>query len=132
MGVVRQAACGVDCGACAQYKVTMNLDKEAAAQLVDWFKSQNWLGEADGADEVLQKAPLCKGCWDITEDCFWQCGCGRVDFRRCCDEKKIENCGACVDFPCGHYTEWSRWHDSHREAMERFMAAREKAQGSAT
>lgn len=113
----RLAACGIDCGACGQYKVTMERDVKEAEALVAWFRSQQWIGENEGAEAVLLKAPLCKGCWDITEDCFWQCGCGKRDFRVCCNEKQIRHCGECGEFPCEHYLTWAGWHESHGRAM---------------
>ncbi|MCL2499706.1 MAG: DUF3795 domain-containing protein [Defluviitaleaceae bacterium] len=114
----KTAACGVDCNACAQYKVTINHDLEAAELLVEWFKSQGWIGENEGAEAVMKKSPLCKGCWNITDDCFWKCGCGEIDFRICCNEKQINHCGECNDFPCSHYKEWASWHESHQKAMD--------------
>ena len=124
MEELKMAACGVDCAACAQYRVTVAQNAEAAALLVAWFREQGWIGEKQGAEAVLGKAPLCKGCWNITGDCFWQCGCGAVDFRDCCRERKIDHCGACADFPCAHYTTWAGWHASHEQAMARLHALR--------
>ena len=122
---VRLAACGVDCDECAQYKVTMEHDDKAAESLLPWFRSQGWIGEDEGAEAVMMKAPLCKGCWDITEDCFWSCGCGSVDFRLCCNEKQIGHCGACNAFPCEPYNVWVSWHDSHKKAMEYLLSLKQ-------
>ncbi|MCL1806182.1 MAG: DUF3795 domain-containing protein [Oscillospiraceae bacterium] len=121
MSKLKLAACGVDCGECAQYKVTMKQDLKAAELLAGWFKSQGWIGEGEGVEAVMKKAPLCKGCWDITDDCFWKCGCGSVDFRECCEEKQISHCGECGDFPCGHYLAWVDMHENHKEAMARLL-----------
>ena len=114
----RLAACGIDCTQCGSYKVTMYKDMEAAAQLVLWYRSQGWIGEDEGAEAVMRKNPLCKGCWDSTEDCFFNCGCGRVDFRLCCTQKEILHCGQCNEFPCEAYIEWVSMHDHHEKAME--------------
>ncbi|MCL2055871.1 MAG: DUF3795 domain-containing protein [Oscillospiraceae bacterium] len=119
------AACGIDCSECGSYKVTMYGEMEAAALLVDWYRSQGWIGENEGAAAVLNKNPLCKGCWDITDDCFWKCGCGSTDFRICCKERQINHCGECADFPCGHYIEWAGWNESHKNAMEHLLSLRE-------
>ena len=124
MNKPRLAACGVDCGECAQYKVTMNRDLKAAEMLVDWFRSQRCIGENEGVEAVMKKTPLCKGCWDITDDCFWSCGCGSIDFRICCEGKQVNHCGECADFPCEAYKEWVTWHDSHKKAMERLLSLR--------
>ena len=122
MNNLKLAACGVNCAECASYKVTVENDIEAAESLVDWYKSQGWIGENEGAEAVIKKNPICKGCHNITDDCFWQCGCGNIDFRICCEEKQINHCGECNDFPCENYTEWVSWHDSHKKAMEYLLS----------
>jgi len=127
MNQIKIAACGIDCSECAQYKVTMHNDAQAAELLVDWFKSQGWIAENEGVEAVMKKSPLCKGCWNITDDCFWKCGCGKIDFRVCCTEKKIAHCGECGDFPCGHYVKWTEMHESHVKAMERLKALKTEA-----
>lgn len=127
MAKVRLAACGIDCGACGQYKVTLEQDISAAESMVEWFRSQGWIGPDEGAEAVMKKAPLCKGCWDVTPDCFWSCGCGSRDFRVCCNEKQISHCGECDTFPCENYQEWRSWHESHAKAMELLLSLREKA-----
>jgi hypothetical protein len=126
MSELRLAACGIDCSKCAQYKITVERDFKEAETLVDWFKSQGWIGADDGVEAVLEKSPLCKGCWNITNDCFWKCGCGSLDFRVCCNEKNIEHCGECADFPCEHYKVWMSWHEIHEKAMQHLLSLREK------
>lgn len=118
------AACGIDCNACAQYKVTMYQDLDAAQSLVEWFRSQKWIAENEGAEAVMKKSPLCKGCWDVTDDCFWSCGCGKRDFRVCCTEKQINHCGECDSLPCEEYKEWVGWHEDHEKAMEYLVSLR--------
>ena len=53
MSNYRLAACGVDCTKCAQYKVTVEQDLTAAETLVEWFKSEGWIGENEGAEAVM-------------------------------------------------------------------------------
>ena len=125
MPTVKPSACGIDCSACGQYKVTMHQDLEAAESLVPWFRSQGWITENEGAEAVLKKSPLCKGCWGITDDCFWSCGCGARDFRTCCTEKQINHCGECATFPCADYQTWASWHESHATAMQRFLSQKQ-------
>ena len=124
MEKLRLAACGIDCSECASYKVTINHDLQAAESLVEWYKEQGWVRENEGVDAVMKKAPICKGCWNITDDCFWKCGCGSLDFRICCTERSINHCGECYDFPCESYKQWATWHESHKEAMQCFLSLR--------
>lgn len=121
------AACGIDCSQCGSYKVTMENDREAAESLVAWYRNQGWIGQEESADAVLRKNPICKGCWNGSEDCFFKCGChpGR-DFRACCREKQISHCGECRAFPCGSYLEFVGDLEHHRKAMERLLALREQ------
>ena len=93
------AACGIDCNECGYYKITLYQDREAAELLVPWFQKMGWIGENDGAEAVLKKAPLCKGCWSD----FVFCGKNSCYFNSCCAEKKINNCGECAEFPCKHH-----------------------------
>jgi len=121
---LRMAACGIDCSQCDQYKVTVHQDLDAAQPLVGWYRSQGWIAENEGAEAVLHKAPLCNGCWNATNGCFFKCGCGKIDFRVCCNKKKINHCGECKKFPCKHYKAWASWHEGHKKAMERLLSLR--------
>ena len=122
---MKLAACGIDCGECASYKVTVSNDIQAAELLVDWYRGMGWIGQDEGAEAVLKKNPICYGCWDITEDCFWQCGCGTKDFRVCCTEKSIRHCGECGDFPCKEYLHFADMHEGHKKAMENLQSLRQ-------
>ena len=121
---MRMAACGIDCSQCGSYKVTMEGTLEAAERLVDWYRSSGRIGPDEGAEAVLAKNPICKGCWDVTEDCFFKCGCCNRDFRVCCNQKQIIHCGECDEFPCDDYTKWLGWGDHHKKAMEHLLSLR--------
>jgi len=118
MDKLKMAACGVDCNECGQYKVTKDHDMKSAELLVEWFRIRGWIEPNEGAEAVIKKAPLCNGCWNTTDDCFWKCGCGSRDFRVCCKEKQINHCGECENFPCENYIEWSTWNEAHKKAMD--------------
>ncbi len=129
MTKLRLAAFGIDCEACGSYKVTAYEDREAAEALVPWYKGQGWIGKDEGAEAVIAKNPLCTGCWNITEDCFFKCGCHpNRDFRVCCSEKGIAHCGECGDFPCAYYMEFVGNLEHHKEAMRRLLALKEGVQ----
>ena len=116
MGKHKLAACGIDCNECGQYKVTHFGDKKSAEDLVPWFKSMGWIGKDDGAEAVIKKAPLCGGCWSGVGFCSQNC------MRPCCVERKLNNCGECVDFPCEKYVDWIADLDHHKKAMEHLTA----------
>lgn len=130
MKTVRLAACGIDCAECGSYKVTMAQDINAAEQLVAWYKGQGWIGEHEGAEAVLKKNPLCKGCWNTSDDCFFKCGCHpNRDFRVCCTEKHISHCGECKEFPCKPYLEFVGDLEHHKKAMAHLMSLKNDCRG---
>ena len=45
----------------------------------------------------------CQGCLIITKP-FWGNSC---PLKSCCEERKLEHCGLCPDFPCATLTEFS-------------------------
>ena len=110
----KMAACGIDCNVCGQYKVTMYQDLQAAEQLVPWFRSRGWIGENEGAAAVMQRAPLCHGCWSTTGVVFCSDNC----LRDCCVTKNHEHCGQCNDFPCEKYLAWVGGLEHHQKALE--------------
>ena len=122
MNKLKMAACGVDCNECAQYKATTEQDLQAAELIVEWFRDQGWIGENEGAEAVVKKDPICKGCWS---DHRW-CGCGETDFRMCCERKEINHCSECNDFPCEHYKEWASCGGTHQKAMEFLLSLKAK------
>ena len=122
------AACGIDCRECGSYKVTIEHDIEAAEMLVEWYRNMSWIGENEGAEAVMSKAPLCKGCWNTADDCFFKCGCGPRDFRICCTEKHINNCGECSEFPCEYYMTFVGDYDHHMKALEYLLSLRNESQ----
>ena len=117
---LKMAPCGIDCNACASYRVTTQQDVSAAELMLPWFRSQGLIGENEGAEVVLTKAPFCTGCWEIAGNCYWK-GCNSCKFRTCCTEKQINHCGYCHDFPCAHYTEWASGGEVYKKAMEHLM-----------
>ncbi len=122
MNTPKTAACGIDCSECASYKVTANQDLDAAELIVDWYRERGWIGENEGAEAVLKKAPLCNGCWGDNDDSFFKCGCHML---KCCKEKQLNHCGECSDFPCEQYNEFASGHETYQKAMERLLSLRE-------
>ena len=115
------AACGIDCNECGQYKVTLYQDREAAEDLVPWFRQMGWIGKNEGAEAVLKKAPLCNGCWAKTGVVF--CGCPGI--RTCCQERQINHCGECDVFPCKKYIKWVDGLEHHEKAMEHLLVLKQ-------
>ena len=115
------SACGIDCNECGHYK--LGHDLQSAESLVEYFRVGGWIGENDLADAVLKKVPLCRGCWDKTDVRTDYCaGCF---LRACCEEKKLNHCGECGDFPCGKYIEFAGENDHHKKVMEYWLSLKQ-------
>ena len=82
--------CGVYCGACTTYRAYNDNDKA----LVEW--------------EIKKGMPkeeiICKGC----RSGFVNKWCSECKFRKCIEDKRIENCFDCEDFPCKMLVEFSK------------------------
>lgn len=105
------ACCGIDCSECAIYKAAN--DPEGAVRL-----AESW--RAGGHPEAKPEWFRCQGChgdrslrW--TENC---------QIASCCDEKGLQNCGECDEFPCSPYEKWAESPEHHRLAYERLKAMR--------
>jgi len=125
MNKPRMAACGLDCSECGAYKVTMFGDMEEAAKMVEYWRANKWIGPDEGAEAIVKMNPVCKGCWD-NADCIIKCGCGKRDFRACCNEKRIMHCGECDAFPCEDYEAWASQNEGCLGAMERLKSGIKK------
>jgi hypothetical protein len=120
---LKLAACGIDCAECGSYKATVYRDAAAAEELVPWYRDMGWIGADEGAEAVLRRNPLCKGCWDIDDECFFKCQCV---YKPCCIGKAISHCGECDDFPCVQYKEFSSACDVYQKAYARLVALRKQ------
>lgn len=45
----------------------------------------------------------CHGCRNGKGKVFW----GKCELYECCNEKSLEHCGECDDFPCDKLREWA-------------------------
>jgi predicted RNA-binding Zn-ribbon protein involved in translation (DUF1610 family) len=79
------AYCGLYCGACEIINAETEQDKERVAKM--------WCSTTDQVD--------CKGC--KTDTLFIHCG--NCKIRNCAQEKKVEFCFECNDYPCAIYEE---------------------------
>ena len=120
------AACGIDCNECGHYRLAMEMEMEtehdlkSAEYLVEYFRDGGWIGENDGAEAVLKKVPLCRGCWDKTD--IHTHHCAKCSLRTCCEERQLNHCGECGGFPCGKYIEFVGNLDHHKKAMEYLLS----------
>ncbi len=119
------AACGLDCGGCSIRRLPF--DEDAAAECIAWYRRMGWLTPDEGTAEAIERKMYCRGCkgdrsvhWSVNED-------GDVDcwILVCCvDEKGLEFCSECSEFPCDRLVEWSKGSADYRAAFDRLGALR--------
>lgn len=115
------AVCGLDCSVCDIRRVP--IDSAAAQRVVSWFRDQGWLAQDEGVNEIIQRSMYCKGC---RGDRFvhWSPDCWIL--RCCVDEKGLDFCSECEEFPCLRLREWAR-SGKYAQALQRLYAMREGA-----
>jgi hypothetical protein len=93
------ACCGLDCGKCRAYVATRRRDYASAAEIARLWSNPE---EGDYKPEDI----WCDGCHSDRLHAF----CAKCPVRICAKEKGIENCGRCVDYPCGKLGSlWGSW-----------------------
>ena len=117
------AACGLDCEACSIRRLPF--DEAAAKTCVDWYREMGWLKPTEGRDEALERGMTCNGCkgdravhWSVDDDGTVSCW-----ILSCCvDEKGLEFCSDCDEFPCDRLVDWSKENDGYVKAFERLTS----------
>jgi hypothetical protein len=82
--------CGLDCSSCNAFIATKNNDNKLRKKI-----AKKWSEEYDWKD-LKQEDINCTGCLSLKEPLFRHCKeCG---VRKCGLEKKVNNCGECVEY----------------------------------
>jgi hypothetical protein len=119
------APCGIDCGRCNLFCAPD--DEQAAASLVAWFKNEGWLKEDEGAREIMKRGPYCNGCRG-DRSVQWS---GDCLIRKCCvDDRRLQFCSECDEFPCETLVSWARNGAHHAQALDRLKAMKGKPRGT--
>ena len=110
------AACGLDCGPCPIRQIPLRA--EAAEGAIAWFRELEWLTEAEGIAEAIERKMYCTGCQG-DRSVHWSSNCA---IMLCCvDEKDHAHCGQCAALmSCEKLEAFSGdGHAHHREAVAR-------------
>lgn len=101
-----RAPCGLDCSTCNIYQA--GFDDDIARKTIAWFKENH---QVDLTPDDFR----CQGCrGDLAR--HWSPDCW---IRACCfDEKGLEFCSQCREFPCDRLVEWSRSGSTYAEALD--------------
>lgn len=85
------ACCGIDCGRCECYQATRYDDDSLKRQVAGrWSMVYN--------TEISPSRTVCHGCNSVDSDL--SVFCDNCEIRRCCHDKKLFSCSACIMFPC--------------------------------
>ena len=107
------AVCGLNCRECQIFQAQDNL--EIAEAIADWFKRERSV-------EVNIEDIHCEGCKGDRSK-HWSPDC---PILKCCvDEKGLQFCSQCEDFPCKMLIEWAKGGERYREAIERLKRMKE-------
>jgi hypothetical protein len=101
------AVCGLVCGECRIHNATNS--PELAQEIADWLSD-----ETD--TEVDVGSIRCEGCRGPRER-HWSPDCWIL--KCCVDDRGLESCGACRDFPCQALEEWAATSARYGDALER-------------
>lgn len=101
------AVCGLECHKCDIFQATD--DPKAAQKIADWFKKER-------NEDVRLENIRCLGCKeDRTKHWSFDCW-----ILKCCvDEKSLEFCYECDQFPCEKLIQWSKECKGYEEALDR-------------
>jgi hypothetical protein len=121
MHSIKMAICGLMCEECPILKASFG-DMEAAESLAGWWKNEGWMDENATAADVIAKGPHCLGCHGDRAK-HWSANCWIL--QCCVDDRKLDYCYECVDFPCKQLENWSTENEHYSKAFKRLLSMRE-------
>jgi hypothetical protein len=101
------AACGLDCALCDIQRASD--DPALAQEIIDWFDREL---DVEVKPEDIH-CDSCKG--DRTN--HWSPDCWIL--KCCVDDKGLDFCHQCLDFPCQELSDWAEKSQKYTEAFER-------------
>jgi hypothetical protein len=110
------AVCGLDCGNC-EIRLAPT-DAGAAHSVIAWFKQMGWLAEHEGLAEVIERRMYCQGCRGDRSR-HWSADCWILEC--CVDDRQLEHCHQCAEFPCKRLVAWSQQNTGYAAALSRLQ-----------
>jgi hypothetical protein len=99
-------SCGTHCGTCEIYIASTTGDDKRKASLAP--KLSRARGKKVSPDDVH-----CWGCWSNNRNCWGK----RCQFRKCVNDKGIDFCYQCNDFPCADLNAFYETHPQARQNL---------------
>lgn len=111
MAWIEIACCGLNCAECKIFQAS--IDAALAERISEEFKKNRNL---DIKPEVIR----CSGCHG-DRSLHWSSDC---EILHCAmDERGLESCSQCPDFPCLRIESWAEGSLRYREALERLKGS---------
>jgi hypothetical protein len=111
------AVCGLECESCEIRRAPF--DPQAAQALVAWFQEMGWLAADEGMAQVMERRMVCQGCRG-DRSLHWSADCWIL--KCCVDDRGLDFCYQCADFPCRRLSDWATQNDGYRQALTRLQA----------
>ena len=94
-------ACGLYCGACYHYRASLP-------------EGENLLGEAARRGRDFEGF-TCEGC--RSDALYAHSGCAECEIRACADDRGLDHCGLCAQFPCDRIEAFQSDGRTHHRAV---------------
>lgn len=104
------ACCGLVCTECPTFIATQKDDNDARAKTADFY--QKTYGFDLKPEEIN-----CDGCLSSGGKLIGYCH--MCEIRKCCMEKRLENCSACDDQPCEKLIKFHEFSPYAKECYDR-------------
>jgi len=104
-------ACGINCGNCDIRLATEN--KEIAEHLAKGFSEKRII---PNATPDMFRCDSCRG----DRSMHWSPNCFILEC--CVDDRGLQNCSRCPDFPCLKLEEWSTQNERYEKALNRLKS----------
>jgi len=100
------APCGIDCSTCSIYRAKD--EPEVMKEILDWFRNVRKV-------ELSPEQVRCEGCLGDRAK-HWSADC---DILQCSvDNRKINSCSDCGDFPCDRLEKWAQHGPKYAKALD--------------
>ena len=106
------AACGIECFKCDMFQTST--DPKLAQHIADWFKKER-------NEEVKPENIHSSGCRGERTK-HWSPDCWIL--KCCVDDKGLEFCNECSEFPCVKLVDWSKTDKGYGAALNRLKEIR--------
>jgi hypothetical protein len=114
------AACGLDCSKCPMPNI--HKDLETANKWVGQFREWKVISDNEGAEEIIARGPYCISCHGDRSK-HWSADCWIL--KCCVDDKGLDNCSQCEEFPCEKLVEWSKENPHYGKALDNLKQMKE-------